>query len=76
MINGNFTTLADKERGRSYLYWTLFQYFDNCHTNIGVICTYFNNANVFYTGRPASELDDSTLTKVALTSKSSKNHFD
>jgi hypothetical protein len=76
MINGDFTTWMDKTGGGSYLHWTLFQYFDNCHANIGVFCTDFNNANVFYTGRPASELDVSSLNKVALAFKAAKSHFD
>ena len=76
MINGDFTTWMDKTGGGSYLHWTLFQYFDNCHANIGVFCTDFNNANVFYSGRPASELDVSSLNKVALAFKAAKSHFD
>jgi hypothetical protein len=75
MINGDFTTWMDKTGGRSYLHWTLFQYFDNCHANIGVFCTNFNN-NMFYMGCPASKLDCSALTKVALAFKAAKKHFD
>ena len=66
----------DKTGGGSYLHLTLFQYFDNCHANIGVFCTDFNNADVLYMGRPASELDVRALTKVALTFKAAKNHSD
>ena len=72
MISGDFTTWMDKTGGGSYLHWTLFQYFDNCHANIGVFCTDFNNANVFYTGRPARELDVSSLNKAALAFKAAK----
>ena len=41
-----------------------------------MFCTDFNNANVFYTGRPASELDVSALNKVALAFKGAKSNFD
>ena len=76
MINWGFTTWLDKSEGESYLRWTLFRYFDNCHANIRVLCTDFNNANVFYIGQPDSKLDCSALTKVALAFKAAKNHFD
>ena len=64
-----------KTGGGSYLHWTLFQYFVNCHANIGVFCTDFNNANVFYTGCPSSELDVSALNKVASAFKAAKSHI-
>jgi hypothetical protein len=76
MVTGDFTTWMDKIGGGFYLYWTLFQYFDNCHVNIGAFCTDCNNVRVFYMGRPASELGCSALTKVALAYKAAKNHFD
>jgi hypothetical protein len=41
-----------------------------------VFCTDFNNANMFCAGRPASELNDSALTKVGLAFKAAKDHFD
>ena len=66
----------DKTGGEFYLHRTLFQYFDNCHANIGDICTNFNNVNVLYTGRPTSKLDCSAMPEVALAYKTVKNHFD
>ena len=56
-----------------YFHWTLFKYCNNYHANSGVFCTGFNNANMFYTGRSASELDFNALTKVALAFKTVKN---
>ena len=74
IINGDFTTWMDKTGGGSYLHWILFMYETNRHKNIGVFCTDFNNANAFYTGRPASKLDYSALIRVALVFKAAKNH--
>ena len=75
MINDELTTWMDKTGGGSYLHWTLLQYFNNFCANIGAFCTDFNNANMFYTGYPANELDCSALNKVALAFKAARNHF-
>jgi hypothetical protein len=69
LVNGEFTTWVDTTGGRYHLDWILFRYLGNCHSKIGIFCTDFNNANVYSTGHPASKLDCSALTKVAIAFK-------
>ena len=75
IANGDLTPWTDKTGGGSHLHWTLFQYLDNCHANIGSFCADVNNANIFYTGCPDSKLDFSVLIKVDLAFKAANNHF-
>ena len=76
LMNGDFETwLRLSHGGGDHVHMTLFSYYDTIHLNISKFATSFRNVNIFETGRPASELDLSFLTKAAVIAKHMTEYF-
>lgn len=61
--------------GGDHIHLTLFKYWDAAQLNLSKFATNFQNINVMESGRPASELDVSSLKKAVAVTKHAKNFF-
>ena len=76
LMSGNFERwLRQKHGGRRHAQLTLFAYYDCAHLNIPKFATNFQNANIFETGCPASELYLTFWIKAAVIIKHITEYF-
>ena len=76
LMGSDFQSWERLENGGSnHVHLTLFKYWDAAQLNIAKFATNFENINVMESGRPASELDVTSLKKAVAVTKHAQSFF-